>query len=116
MAVAWPETVNTDAYGMDTSPIENVERIQFESGKERSYLKNSRGRKQHTFLLEMEDVGALSEYKSFLTWYSDTLLSGSLTFSFPDLVTHSGTREYRFLDYGATGQKSKEVSITVEEA
>jgi hypothetical protein len=116
MAIAWPGAVNTDAYGMDTSPIQNVERIMYESGKERVYLKNSRGRKQHTFIIDMEDVGATSEYKAFITWFNDTLLSGALTFDFPDLITHSGTREYRMLDYGATGQRMKEVSITVEEA
>lgn len=115
MAVAWPLAVNTDAYGMDTAPVENVERIQFESGKDRVYLKNSRGRKQHTFLLAMNDVGAASEYKQFIEWYENTLKSGSLSFTFQNLVTHSGTKEYRLLDYSATGQRVKEVSITVEE-
>jgi len=116
MAVAWSAEVNTKAYGMDHSPIENVERIQFESGKERDYLKNSRGRKQYTFLIDMEDVGPDSEFKAFLSWYDDDIKSGALTFDFPNLITHSGLKEYRFLDYGATGQRVKEVSITLEEA
>lgn len=116
MAVAWPATVNSNAYGMDTTLIENVERIQFESGKERTYLKNSRGRKQHSFIVAMEDVGADSEFKTFLTWYDDVLLSGALTFLFPNLITHSGTKEYRLINYTANGQKRKEVTLEVEEA
>jgi hypothetical protein len=116
MAVAWPATVNTDAYGLETTPIENVERILFESGKERTYLKNSSGRKRHAFMLSMEDVGDDSEYKTFLDWYNDTLLSGSLTFNFPNLITHTGTKEYKLLNYTASGQKRKEVTLEVEEA
>lgn len=115
MAVEWPVGVNADAYGMDTSPIENVERIQFESGKERTYLKNSRGLKQHTFLIDMDDSGASSEYKTFVDWYNDTLLTGALTFNFTDLIELTGTKEYRLLDFSTTGQKTKEVSITVVE-
>lgn len=116
MAVSWPVGVNTDAYGMDTSPIENVERIQFESGKERTYLKNSVGRKAHSFMLSMRDDGAGSEYRTFVAWYDSTLLSGALTFMFPDLVIHTGLREYALIEYSASGQLRKELTLTVEEA
>ena len=114
--VTWPATVNTDAYGMESTPIENVERIEFESGKSRTYLKNSAQKKQFSFLLTMKDVGASSEYKDFVEWWDNTLLSGSLSFGFPDLITHTGTTEYRPIAvYSATGQKRKEVTLTVEE-
>ena len=39
MAVSWAAGVNTDAYGMETDGGDNVERIEFESGKTRTYLK-----------------------------------------------------------------------------
>lgn len=114
--VTWPATVNTDAYGMETTVIENVERVEFESGKARTYLKNSAQKKQFSFLLSMDDIGPSSEYKTFVEWWDDTLLSGSLSFGFPDLITHTGTTEYRPLGpYTSSGQKRKEVTIAVEE-
>lgn len=117
MAVAWPLSVNQKAYGMDTSPGENVERIEFESGKARTFLKNSVGKKVHSFMLTLEDIGDTSEYKDFLEWWSDDLASGSLSFLFPDLVTHDADKEYRSVDgnFSATGQKYKEITLTVEE-
>lgn len=116
MAVNWPAGVNQKAYGMETSPIENVERIEFESGKARTFLKNTAAKKAHTFMLSMEDVGASSEYKLFLAWYENVLLSGALSFYFPDLITHDGDTEYRLLEpFSASGQKRKELSFSVEE-
>lgn len=117
MAVAWPDGVNTDAYGMDSSPGNNVERVEFESGKARTFIKNTAPKKVHSFLLSMEDVGSGSEYKTFVTWWDTSLASGSLSFTFPNLITHSGTKEYRSVDgtYSVSGQKRKEVALTVEE-
>ena len=116
MAVAWHPDVNKKAYGMDTAPMENVERVEFESGKARTFLKNTAAKKTHSFMLKMYDVGDNSEYKKFVTWWESTLLSGALSFYFPDLITHDGDTEYRPLGtYSAAGQKWKEVSITVEE-
>jgi hypothetical protein len=116
MAVSWPAGVNTDAYGMESTPIENVERVQFESGKARTYLKNSAQKLAFSFLVSMDDVGPSSEYKQFVEWWDTTLKSGALSFGFPDLITHTGTTEYRPIAvYSATGQKRKEVTLTVEE-
>lgn len=116
MAVAWHPDVNKKAYGMDASTIENVERVEFESGKARTFLKNTAAKKTHSFMLKMEDVGDNSEYKTFVTWWETTLLGGALSFVFPDLITHDSDTEYRPIGtYSATGQKWKEVSITVEE-
>ena len=116
MAVAWHPDVNQKAYGMDTAPMENVERVEFESGKARTYLKNTAAKKTHSFMLTLEDDGADSEYRKFVTWWETTLLGGSLSFYFPDLITHDSDTEYRPVGtYSANGQKWKEVSITVEE-
>lgn len=116
MAVSWPSGVNTDAYGMDQGGGDNVAYIQFESGKARTFQKNSASKKVFSFIIDMEDVGATSEFKTFLSWWDNTLLTGALSFLFPDLITHSGLKEYRTTqDYSATGQKNKEVKFTVEE-
>lgn len=116
MAVSWPVGVNTDAYGMEATPINNVERIEFESGKARTYLKNSAQKYTFSFMLSLDDSGAGSEYRLFVTWWNDTLKSGSLSFYFPDLITHSGNTEYRMVqNYSSAGQKRKEISLTVEE-
>lgn len=114
--VAWPVGVNTDAYGMEMTPKENVERIEFDSGKARTYLKNTAQKNIFSFMLYLNDEGESSEYKTFVAWWNNTLKSGALPFSFPNLMTHSGTAEYRATtSYNASGQKNKEVSITVEE-
>lgn len=69
-----------------------------------------------SFLIEMEDIGASSEYKTFLAWWDNTLQSGALSFLFPNLITHSGLVEYRATQtYSSTGQKRKEVKFSVEE-
>lgn len=117
MAVAWPEGVNTNAYGMDIGSGSNVERIEFESGKSRTYLKNSVGKKRFSFLLSMVDDGPGSEFLTFVAWWDNVLLSGSLSFLFPDLLTHSGLAEYKPVnpEYGARGQLRKEVTLEVEE-
>lgn len=116
MAVAWPIGVNKEAYGMDTSPGDNIERVEFESGKSRTYLKNSAPKKIHSFMLALEDSGDGSEYKLFVAWWDDVLLSGSLSFLFPNLITHGADKEYRPTGtYSATGQRLKEVSLSVEE-
>ena len=115
--VAWPVAVNQDAYGLDISGGDNVESIEFESGKARTFLKNSAPKKVFSFLLSMDDVGASSEFKVFVAWWDDVLLSGSESFEFPDLLNRgAGDVEYRPTGtYGAIGQRRKEVSLTVEE-
>lgn len=116
MAVSWPSGVNTKAYGMDIGGGENTESVEFESGKSRTYLKNSAPKKVFSFLLYMDDVGSSSEFKTFVAWWEQVLLSGSLSFYFPSLVSLSGLKEYRPTEtYSASGQHKKEVSISVEE-
>lgn len=116
MAVSWPVGVNTDAYGMETDPGNNVIRVEFESGKARTMQRNSVAKKVHSFMLTMEDDGADGEYQTFLTWWEEDLLSGTLSFNFPNLITHSGLKEYRPTGaFSVSGQKWKELSLSVEE-
>lgn len=113
MAVSWPSGVNTKAYGMDTGYENNTEVLEMKSGRRVAYLKNSSPRKVFTFSLRMNDQGASSEYKQFLAWYENTAKSGSVPFLFPNLITHSSTREYLFNGTpSARGQKNKEVTIS----
>ena len=39
MAVAWHPDVNQKAYGMDTAPMENVERVEFSLVKQEHILR-----------------------------------------------------------------------------
>lgn len=114
--ITWPAAVNQDAYGLDISGGNNVESIQFESGKARTYLKNSAPKKVFSFLLSMEDASASSEFDAFIAWWDGALQSGALSFGFPDLMGSGVTKEYRCTEsYSASGQKRKEVAFSVEE-
>lgn len=114
--ISWSSAVNTKAYGMETDGGDNFETVSFESGKQRLYLKNNTAKKIFTFSLAMDDTGASSEYKTFVEWWENTLLSGTLPFYFPDLITHSGNTEYQATKtYSVTGQKTKIVTLSVEE-
>lgn len=110
----WPKAVNTDFYGLTTSAKENVQTVEFESGAKRTYLKQSVAKKTFQFSLTL---WTLEEEKAFWTWYDDTILSGSLTFGLTDLLTGSGTTEYRLTSQpSVSGQHPKSLSLTVEEA
>ena len=90
--------------------------VEFESGKARTFQKNSVNKKRHSFMLDLIDDGVDGEYATFVNWWDYNLASGSLSFFFPDLITHSGNTEYRPTgQYSAVGQKHKEVTIEVEE-
>lgn len=117
MAVNWCQNVNTDAYGMDDGADDNLETVTFESGKKRTFLKNSAPKMIFTFTLNMkDDKTANCEYRRFWEWWKNTLLSGSLSFYFPNLLTHSGYGEYKMTAVpSANGQKNKVVTISVEE-
>lgn len=115
--VAWDEQVNMDAYGLDISGGDNLVTTEFESGKKRSYKKNSVGKKIFSFNLRMYDIGSNSEFKRFVMWWDNVLHSGAETFAFPDLLNRGYMTEYRVTEsYSANGQKWKEVSLSVEEA
>ena len=49
MAIAWASGVNTDAYGMETDGGDNVERVEFESGKKQNVPEDREEKAQTTF-------------------------------------------------------------------
>ena len=111
--VLWPAGVNKDAYGMSTSVKENIKMTEFESGKSRSFLLNTAP--THTFSFNLE-FWSDAEARAVRTWYDNVLLSGSESFLFPDLFTHTGNTEYIMTDTpSVSGQMPKTVSITVRE-
>ena len=109
----WAAGVNKTADGMSTGVKENIKATEFESGKSRTFLLNSAPK--HTFSFNI-DFWSDEEERIFWTWYDNVLLSGSESFLFPDLFTHTGTTEYIMTDTPAvSGQMPKTVSITVRE-
>lgn len=119
MAVAWSDSVNTKAFNVDTGYKDNLVKIKFESGKERSYMMNSKAKKTFSFSLSLDNTATsngLNEYETFLKWYEDILLSGAMSFLFPDLITKTGNKEYILTDTPKfSGQRTKTASLSVEE-
>lgn len=116
MIVEWAENVNDKAYGLQASSINNLIEVKFESGKTRSFNKNSIGKKSFSFSIDMNDEGNDSEYKRFWIWYDTELCGRANTFLFPDLLNRGVDVEYRMTaEPTATGQRVKTVNISVEE-
>lgn len=119
MAVFWSDSVNTKAYEVDTGYKDNLVKIKFESGKERTYMQNSRAKKTFSFTIALDNTkkeSGLNEYETFLAWYEDVLLSGALSFLFPDLITKQGLTEYKLTDTPKfSGQRIKTAKLRAEE-
>lgn len=92
MSVEWSDKVNSDFYGMSYGANENTETVKFESGKPRTFLKNSTPTKSMTFRVSFWTKG---EELAFWDWYENVLLSGAEALRLTDLVSLEGTREYR---------------------
>lgn len=101
-------------YAMSTNSNENIEEVEFESGKKRYYLKNSSPKLSHSFSFLLKDK---AEEVAFWNWYSNILLSRTQTVELMNLVTLEGTKEYQMTEEPSINdsQFPKEVNITVEE-
>lgn len=119
MAQDWNSHVNTKLYGQDGNYEDNREKVSFKSGRTIYYQKNSTPKKTHAMNLYVDDktaVGGKTEFQWFLYWYENTIKSGTLSFNFTDIITHSGTKEYKLKEVPAwKGQKNKEIALTFEE-
>lgn len=120
MAVNWSVYVNTDFYGQDGSYKDNTEKVEFKSGREISYLRNSVPKKTHALNLTLKDKGmpkiaGKTEFEHFLYWYENTAKSGTIPCNLTDIITGSGTKQYLIKVESWTGQRNKEVSLTLEE-
>jgi hypothetical protein len=98
--VIWPDGVNKDAYGLDIASGDNVIRTELDSGKIKTYRRNSEAKKTFSFNLYLDDRGDNSEFKKFDVWFRNSL----------------NDKHYLVTDeYSAVGQRYKEVSLTVVE-
>lgn len=94
--------------------------MEFKSGRTIEYLKNSKPKKTHALNLSLKDkgtpkTGGKTEFEWFLYWYENTAKSGTIPCDLTDIITGSGTKQYRIKVEGWTGQRNKEVSLNLEE-
>jgi hypothetical protein len=121
MAENWDSHVNTKFYGQDSSYNENTEKVEFKSGRTIRYLKNTLPKKKHIVNIQCKDKGTAktdgkTEFEWFLYWYENTIKSGTKSFYLTDIVTGNETKEYIITEVPSwTGQKYKEISLTLEE-
>lgn len=120
MAANWSAYVNTKFYGQDGGYNENTEKVEFKSGRSIEYLKNSVPKKTHSLNLTVKDKGTQktdgkTEFVHFLDWYENTVKSGTIPFYLTDIITGSGTKLYKIKVDGWTGQRNKEINLTLEE-
>ncbi len=119
MAVSWNSNVNTKFYGMDGNYKENRDEVEFKSGRKVYYLRNSLPKKAVALMLALDDkklVNSKTEFKWFLYWFENTCKSGTVPFTLSDVMGSGQNKTYQFLDLPTwTGQKTKEITLTLEE-
>ena len=121
MAVDWSIYVNADFYGCDGNYKDNTNKVEFKSGREIEYLKNSLPRKTHSVNIWLKDTGTTkidrkTEFQHFLYWYETTAKSGTVPCNLTDIIAGSGTKQYKVKVTGWTGLRHKEVSLELTEA
>lgn len=101
-------------YGMTTATKENIETVEFESGKPRDFLKDSTPRKIHSVSFK---IVSKDEEIFFWDWYENTLLSRTQTVKLIDLLKGEGFKEYRMASEPQTNdsQYPKEFTTSFEE-
>ena len=120
MAIDWSVHVNTNFYGQDGSYKDNTEKVEFKSGREIEYLKNSLPRKTHSVNLSLNDTGTekingKTEFQHFLSWYENKAKSGTVPCNLKDIITRDGIKQYKVKVTGWSGQKHKEVNLELTE-
>lgn len=93
--IKWADGVNKDFFDVQIGVKNNIKKLTFESGKERRYLLNSSPKK--TFSLSVS-LWNEEEENAFWDWYDNTILSGALSFTLPDLTGGNGETEYIFTE------------------
>lgn len=113
MAVEWSADVNKKFYGMTRSTEENIITTKFESGKERTRLKNSAPKMVFSVQL---DLSTRAEERTFWDWYDNTLLSRTETVFLPDFLGSSEGKEYRMMEEpSCEGIEPKTLTLTFKE-
>ena len=110
--IRWHNQVNKKAYGVEWSPIDNVEKTELENGKVKTRRINTESKKQYSFNLYFSKA----EYFLFAEWWKSELKDGALSFEFPNLEGLDENTEYEMVEpYSASWQNYKEVSMVVRE-
>lgn len=113
MAVEWSADVNQKFYGMTRTTEENIITTKFESGRERTRLKNSEAKKVFSVQL---DIATRAEERIFWDWYNNTLLSRAETVFLPDFLGGRTRKEYRMTEEPSGGGiEPKTLTLTFKE-
>lgn len=101
-------------YDMNTSSKENIEVLEYENGKPRTYLKDSTSRKTHSFSF---DITSKEDEIAFWDWYDNVLLSRSEHLELTDVISGKGKKEYRVTaePYIPDTEFPKECNLSIEE-
>ena len=115
----WPSNVNDNFYGLDGSPIENREATKYKSGRVIYRKKNTLQKITHSVLLRLndseKDSNGKTEFTRFLDWSENTAGSGSVPITLTDIEAKTGTKDYYVTVGNWSGQRYKEISLTLEE-
>lgn len=124
MAQNWDSHVNRRAYGLSTGGVDNLQEIEFDSGRTVTYKRNSLTKKEHAVKFVFDDsqhdpeklIDGKTEFQWFIRWLDVTLQGLTQSFYFDDIIAHTGVKEYRLKDYPSfTGQKWKYATMTFVE-
>ena len=115
----WPENVNNKFYGLDASAVENREATKYKSGRVIYHKINSAQKVNHTVLLHLDDAikdgNGKTEFTRFLDWNETTNGSGTVPITLTDIETKTGTKNYYVVIGNWSGQRYKEIALTLEE-
>ena len=116
---AWPENVNNNFYGLDAKAVENREATQYKSGRVIYHKINSAQKVNHAVLLRLNDSikdgNDKTEFTRFLDWNETTNGSGTVPITLTDIETKTGTKNYYVVIGNWSGQRYKEIALTLEE-
>lgn len=112
----WAVDVNKKVYGVSGGYVENVEVVGFDSGKKRSFNRNTAIKQKFSVMLSLNDKGTDSEFKRFDKWLKTSLGGIGETFLFPDLNGSGKDKEYRMTEFPTwQGTTRKEITMEWEE-
>jgi hypothetical protein len=118
MAIQWASNVNKKFYGLDGTPIENRTEIKYKSGRTIYNKINTLQKFSYNVKLYLDDLIKIddeTEFERFINWYGGSNGSGSEAVELPNIQNASETKLYYVTVQNYSGQKHKEVSLTLEE-
>ena len=115
----WPSNVNNKFYGLDAESVENREATKYKSGRVIYHRINSIQKITHSVMLTLDDSikdgNGKTEFLRFLDWYGTTAGSGTVPVTLTDIEAKTGNKDYYVGLGNWSGQRNKELSLTLEE-